>query len=110
MSDHNAEANELPSTESDPSELRSEARTYVTGEITRYAVEIFEFYSEKLDKNEALAITIESLSESLGNLISLCKEEYQPEVILSSQAVIHQGIVSQQELIAEMAYGHIGHA
>lgn len=110
MSDHNTEVCDISDDLLDQDQEREIARCYVTAEITRYAVDIFEFYAEKMGKNEALAITIESLSESLGNLISLCKEEYQEEVMQSSQAVIHQGIISQQELIAEMAYGHVGHA
>lgn len=110
MSDHKTESfMELSDTDI-PDQDRLAVRQYVTTEITRYAVEIFEYYSEKMGKNEGLAITIESLSESLGNMISLCKEEFQPEVLSTSQAVIYEGLISQQELIAEMAYGHVGHA
>lgn len=89
---------------------RDQARDYVTAEMTRYSVEILEFYNDKLGKNESLAITIESLSETLGNLISLVKEEYQQEVMHSANQVIHQGLISQQEIIAQMAYGQLGHA
>lgn len=89
---------------------RAHARLYVSNEITRYAVEILEFYSNSLGRNEALAVTIESLSESLGNLISLVKEEYQQEVVEMSGDVIQQGLLCQQELIAEMTYGQVGHA
>jgi hypothetical protein len=89
---------------------RDQARDYVVGEITRYSVDILEFYSDKLGKSEALAITIESLSEALGSMISLVKEEYQQEVVSSAGEVIQQGLISQQKLIAEMAYGMVGHA
>jgi hypothetical protein len=89
---------------------RDQAREYVVGEITRYSVDILEYYSERLGKNEALAITIESLSETLGSLISLVKEEYQQDVVSSAGEVIQQGLISQQKLIAQMAYGQVGHA
>lgn len=89
---------------------RAQARTYVCAEITRYAVEILEFYNNKLGKNESLALTIESVSESLGNLISLVHEAHQEDVLNSSVAVIRQGISNQQEVIAELTYGQIGHA
>jgi flagellar biosynthesis/type III secretory pathway protein FliH len=89
---------------------RDQAREYITSELTRYSVEILEFYNDKIGKNESLAITIESLSETLGNLISLVKEEYQQEVMDSANQVIHQGLISQQEIIAQMAYGQLGHA
>lgn len=89
---------------------RSQARTYVCAEITRYAVEILEFYNSKLGKNESLALTIESVSESLGNLISLVHEDHLEEVLSSSLEVIREGISNQQEVIAELAYGQVGHA
>lgn len=89
---------------------REMARQYVTGELTRVSIQILEFYTKNLGRNEALAITIESVSETLGNLISLVKEEYQQEVVDSSSLVILQGLLSQQELIAELAYGQVGHA
>ena len=91
-------------------EEREQARTYVCGEITRYAVEILEFYNTKLGKNESLALTIESVSESLGNLISLVHEDHLEEVLSSSLEVIREGISNQQEVIAELAYGQVGHA
>jgi hypothetical protein len=91
-------------------EERDQARDYVCGEITRYAVEILEYYSKKLGKNDALGMTIECFSECLGNLVSLVHEDNQSEVLESSQQVIHQGLINQQELIAEMAYGQVGHA
>ena len=89
---------------------RNQAREYVTAELTRYSVDILEFYKDKIGRNESLAITIESLSETLGNLISLVKEEYQQEVMDSANQVMQQGLISQQELIAQMAYGQLGHA
>lgn len=92
------------------SEERSQARDYVCGELTRYAVEIIEFYSNKMGKNDALALTIECVSESLGNLISLVHESHQPEVLQASQEVIYQGLINQQELIAQITYGQVGHA
>ena len=91
-------------------EERMLAKTYVCAEITRYAVEILEFYNNKLGKNESLALTIESVSESLGNLISLVHEECHEEVITSSMEVVRQGISNQQEVIAELTYGQVGHA
>lgn len=89
---------------------RELARQYVTGELTRVSVQILEFYTKSLGRNEALAVAIESVSETLGNLISLVKEEHQQEVVVSAGAVIQQGLLSQQELIAEIAYGQVGHA
>lgn len=91
-------------------EEREHARQYVCGEITRYAVEILEFYSKKLGKNNALGMTIECFSECLGNLVSLVHEDHQAEVLESSQQVIYQGLINQQETIAELAYGQVGHA
>lgn len=88
----------------------SQARAYVCQEITRYSVEILEYYSNKFGKNQALGLTIESVSESLGNLISLVTEDHQAEVLHTSQQVVAQGIINQQELIAELAYGQVGHA
>lgn len=104
------EDQELGSNDIESFDDRDQARLYVTGELTRYSIEILEFYTSKIGRNESLAITIESLSETLGNLISLVKEEYQQDVVESAGAVIQQGIVSQQKLIAQMAYGHVGHA
>ena len=89
---------------------RAQARTYVCAEITRYAVEILEFYNAKLGKNESLALTIESVSESLGNLISLVHEDHHEEVLASSWEVVREGITHQQEVIAELTYGQVGHA
>jgi len=89
---------------------RANARDYVCAEITRYAVEILEFYNNKLGKNESLALTIECLSESLGNLISLVHEDHHEEVLSSSWEVVREGITNQQEVIAKLAYGHVGHA
>lgn len=89
---------------------RQQARDYVCNEITRYAVEILDFYSNRLGKNQALGLTIECLSESLGNLISLVSDSQQEEIISVSQDVIRQGLVNQQELIAIQAYGQVGHA
>jgi len=85
------------------------ARMHVTGELTKYSVEILEFYSESLGKNVALGMIIESLSETLGNVISLVKEEHQQEVIESAGLVIQQGLVAQQKMIDELTYGQVGH-
>lgn len=98
------------STEQELQEERMLARTYVCAEITRYAVEILEYYNNKLGKNESLALTIESVSESLGNLISLVHEDHHEEVLSGSMEVVRQGISSQQEVIAELTYGQVGHA
>jgi len=84
--------------------------SYVAAEVSRYAVEILEFYSAKMDKNQALAITIEGVAEALGNLISLVAENNQSEVITDSHQVINRSLSQQQELIAQLAYGRVGHA
>lgn len=115
MSDLKPEWDTLPDVEDDDLDLqdqeeRAQAREYVCGEITRYAVEILDYYSKKLGKNDALGITIESLSESLGNLISLVHEDHQAEVLADSQQVVHQGLLNQQELIAALRYDQVGHA
>ena len=86
-----------------------EARTYASGEITQYAVDMLEYYSDKMPRNEALGMIIEALSVSLGNLISLVKEDHQSEVIDGANQVIQMVILAQTELIASMAYGQIGH-
>jgi hypothetical protein len=86
------------------------ARAYASGEITRYSVAMLEFYSDKMPRNEALGLLIESLSVSLGNLISLVKEDHQEETIESANQVIQIGLLAQSELIATMAYGQVGHA
>ena len=97
-------------TNSDQDELDGDtARMHVTGELTKYSVEILEFYSESLGKNVALGMIIESLSETLGNVISLVKEEHQQEVIVSAGLVIQQGLVAQQKMIDELTYGQVGH-
>ena len=97
-------------TDSELEQERAYARDYVCAEITRYAVDILDFYNSKLGKNESLALTIECLSESLGNLISLVHEDYHTEVLQSSMEVIRQGISNQQEVIATLTYGQVGHA
>jgi hypothetical protein len=53
---------------------------------------------------------IESLSETLGNMISLVADDHQQEVIDGAHLVILQGLISQQESIALLAYGQVGHA
>lgn len=99
-------------TEEDQSEvsLADDARTYATSELTRYSVEMLEYYSEAMGKSTALGIVIEALSESLGNMISLVKDQNQPEVLDGVNLVIQQGITNQSKLVAEMAYGQVGHA
>lgn len=92
------------------SQDRDQVRVYATGQLTKFSVEILEFYSTTLGKNEALAVCIESLSETLGNLISLVSQAHQQEVVESASLVIQQGILGQQKLIDELAYGQIGHA
>lgn len=87
-----------------------EARTYATSELTRYSVEMLEYYSELMGKAQALGVVIEALSESLGNMISLVQDQNQPEVLDGVNLVIQQGIVNQSKLVAEMAYGQVGHA
>lgn len=96
--------------EADPDAAYALARQQAAGEITKYAVDFLEYYSPKIGKNLALGIAIESLSESLGNLISLVKEDHQNEVIDNSHQVMLQGIIQQQKMIAEIAYGQVGTA
>lgn len=83
---------------------------HATGLFTKQSVELYEKYSAILGKNDALGLVIEALSTSLGNVISLVGEEHQQEVIESVNEVIQQGLVDQMEMIAELAYGSIGHA
>jgi hypothetical protein len=85
-------------------------RVRVTGELTKLSVALFEHYSDSLGKNQALGMLIESLSETLGNMISLVSDDNQQEVIDSAHLVILQGLASQQESIARIAYGQVGHA
>jgi Ca2+-binding EF-hand superfamily protein len=84
--------------------------TMITGQITSNSVETFELLCKTFDRNESLGIIIEALSKSLGNMISLVTEDNQQEVIYTANELIQQGLVDQQEIIAEMAYGHIGHS
>ena len=85
-------------------------RQRVTGELTKLSVALFEHYSETMGKNEALGMLIESLSETLGNMISLVADDYQQEVISSANLVILQGLTSQTECIALLEYGQVGHS
>ena len=94
--------------EQDPDAAYALARQQATGEITKYAVEFLEYHSQTIGKNLALGIAIEAVSESLGNLISLVKDIHQSEVIDSAHQVMLQGILSQQKIIAEIAYGQVG--
>jgi len=94
----------------DPEQAYLHARQQATGEITAYAVNFLEYYSQHMGKNVALGIAIEAMSESLGNLISLVKDEFQDEVIGTAHQVMLQGILAQQKMIAEIAYGQVGTA
>lgn len=94
--------------EQDPDAAYALARQQATGEITKYAVGFLEYHSQTIGKNLALGIAIEAVSESLGNLISLVKDIHQSEVIDSAHQVMLQGILSQQKIIAEIAYGQVG--
>ena len=85
-------------------------RRLIAGEFTASALTSFEVLCKTYDKNESLSAVIEGLSSALGNIISLVKEDNQQEVIDSATVVIKQGLIDQQELIAEMAYGYVGHA
>jgi len=85
-------------------------RQRITGELTKLSVALFEHYSDSMGKNTALGLMIESLSETLGNMISLVADEEQQTVIDSANLVIQQGLTSQQENIALLAYGQVGHA
>jgi hypothetical protein len=85
-------------------------RAVATQQLTQFSVELFEEFTQLTDKNNALGFVIEALSETLGNMISLVKEDYQQEVIATANEVIQQGLMAQQELIAAMNYGQVGHA
>ena len=84
--------------------------TMITCEITNNSIETFELLCKTFDRNESLGILIEALSKSLGNVISLVKDDCQQDVIETANELIQQGLVDQQEVIAEMAYGFVGHA
>ena len=86
------------------------AREYATQELTKYSVEMFEYYTQHLSKNEALGVVIEALSESLGNMISLVSDSNQTEVLDTANLVIQQGILNQCKRVAELSYGQVGHA
>lgn len=86
-----------------------EVRQGATHELTTYSVEMLDYYTETMGKNAALGLCIEALSETLGNMISLVKDDNQAEVLDTANQVIQQGLLSQQELIAEMVYGQVGH-
>jgi hypothetical protein len=92
----------------DPEVIYARARHQAAGEMTKYAVDLMEYYSQNLGKNIALGLAIESISETLGNLISLVKEDHQTEVIDTAHQVMLQGIISQQKMIAEITYGQVG--
>jgi hypothetical protein len=85
-------------------------RYRTTGELTKLSVALFEHYTATMGKNAALGLMIESLSETLGNMISLVADEHQQEVIDSANEVIQQGLTSQQEEISLLMYGVVGHA
>jgi hypothetical protein len=87
-----------------------EIRQSATHEITTYSVEMFEYYTETMGKNAALGLCIEALSETLGNMISLVKDDNQADVLNTANLVIQQGLICQQEIIAEMVYGQVGHS
>jgi translation initiation factor RLI1 len=86
------------------------AREYATQELTKYSVEMFEYYTRHLSKSEALGVVIEALSESLGNMISLVSDSNQLEVLDTANLVIQQGILNQCKRVAELSYGQVGHA
>ena len=96
--------------DSDTQTSLDDERQRVTGELTKLSVALFEHYSATMGKNESLGMLIESLSETLGNMISLVADDHQQEVIDSAHLVILQGLSSQQESIAQIAYGVVGHA
>lgn len=87
-----------------------EIKNQLAGSITQHALEFLESYGAQAGNNLALAVVIESLSESLGNLISLVAEAHQSEVIVTANQVILQGIVSQHKMLAHVMYGHVGTA
>jgi hypothetical protein len=82
----------------------------LTGSITQQSLDFLESYSHQAGNNLALAIIIESLSEALGNMISLVEESHQSETINCANQVILQGIVSQHKIVAHLVYGYVGNA
>ncbi len=97
-------------TDLDLDESEVDHRLMAASEFTKMAVEFLAAFEPTLDKNQSLGIIIEALSETLGNVISLVKDDHQQEVIDTANLVIQQGLLNQHELIAEISYGHIGHA
>lgn len=108
MLDNDNEEIEFDSDEADLNQ--DEYLELIIGEITNNSIETLELLCKTFDRNESLGIIIEALSKSLGNMISLVKDDEQQDVIDTANDIIHQGLVDQQEAIAEMAYGCIGHA
>lgn len=87
-----------------------ELRQGATHELTTYSVEMLDYFTGTMGKNAALGLCIEALSETLGNMISLVKDDNQAEVLHTANQVIQQGLICQQEVIAEMVYGQVGHS
>jgi hypothetical protein len=97
-------------TDHDQDQSEVDHRLIAASEFTKMAVEFLAAFEPDLGKNQSLGVIIEALSETLGNVISLVKDDHQQEVIDTANLVIQQGILSQHELIAEISYGQIGHA
>ena len=92
-------------------DLDEASATAYAGDIfTRQALAVFADLCQIMDKNQALGITITTLSETLGGMISLVKETEQEETIVSAGEVVKHGLAVQAEIIAALAYGQIGHA
>lgn len=114
MNDHDYidELDEVIESEIDEADEQTylEVRQGATHELTTYSVEMFDYYTKTMGKNAALGLCIEALSETLGNMISLVKDDNQAEVLDTANLVIQQGLLSQQEVIAALVYGQVGHA
>lgn len=85
-------------------------RYQISGDFTSTAVQVFESLLKFSDKNKALSVMIEALSETLGNFVALVSDTEQEDVILSAMQVVEQSTVLQQEHVARMIYGQVGHS
>ena len=74
----------------DDLETPIDPRKESTGQLTHFSVELFEELCKVTDKNDALGIVIEALSETLGNMISLVKEDFQQEVTIKTILITYK--------------------
>lgn len=89
---------------------QTDAQQLAANEITQLSVQLLAQMEAEMPRNQALGAIISAISESLGNMISLVKDDYQQEVVESAHQVIQIGLLSQNEAISELTYGQIGHA